>query len=239
MKRISFFALIAVIGLAVGCKSAQNRLTAPSTPFVGLKTGGCFGYCPVFQLTVLQNGRVRYEGERFVEKEGRDSFLLTTEEMARLRHKVQEVNLWNYPDRIESDVVDAPTATLLAYDGSRSKRVQGSVDRPAPLLELENLLKDLAEAHDFHVKKGVDPRAVPETSKKELIVKLRPEINAGNWIAQFTELRLRLVKRISSENIWLVAYDSTEVDEASILELLKGTEGAVEVQVNAKVQERN
>ncbi|HMX39339.1 MAG TPA: DUF6438 domain-containing protein [Saprospiraceae bacterium] len=231
--------LLLVAPFVWACKSSKNSTSSPGSPLVALHTGGCFGYCPVYKLTVLSNGRVRYEGERFVEKEGRDSFLLNTEELSRLKQKIQEVNLWQYPDRIPSEIVDAPSATLVVYEGSRMKKVQGSVDRPAPVLELENMIKDLAEAHDFHVKRGVDPRAVPESSRKELIVKLKPEVNAGNWIAQFTDLRLRLVKRLTADNIWLVAYDSKEVDEASIIELLKNTEGAVEVQVNAKVQERN
>lgn len=221
------------------CKTQKNKALTSVSPLVSLQTGGCFGYCPVFKLTAYSNGRVQYEGQRFVEKTGRDSFLLTADELGRLRSKVAAVNLWQYPDRIQSDVMDAPSATLTAYDGSRSKSVSGSIDRPAPLLELENLLKDLAEAHDFQVRRGVNPEAVPEANKKELIVKLRPELNAGNWIGQFSDLRLRLVRRIAAENIWVVAYDGNEMDEKSMLELLKSTEGVVEVQVNAKVQERN
>ena len=229
-----------LVGLAFfACKTQKNNTLAPSVPFVSLQTGGCFGYCPVFKLTATTSGQVRYEGQRFVKKEGRDSFLLTPAELAQLRSKVTAVNLWQYPDRIQSDIMDAPSATLTAYDGTRSKSVVGSIDRPAPLLELENMLKDLAEAHGLQVKRGVNPNAVPEATKKELIVKLRPELNAGNWIGQFSDIRLRLVRRISAENIWVVAYDSKEIEEKSIIELLKNTEGAVEVQVNAKVQERN
>ena len=229
---LSFAALFA-------CKTQKNSAIAPGSPFIALQTGGCFGYCPVFKLTATTSGLVRYEGERFVEKEGRDSFLLTAAELAQLRSKTAAVNLWQYPDRIESDIMDAPSATLTAYDGARSKSVSGSIDRPAPLLELENMLKDLAEAHGLQVRRGVDPNTVPEATKKELIVKLRPELNAGNWIGQFSDIRLRLVRRISAENIWVVAYDSKEIEEKSIIELLKNTDGAVEVQVNAKVQERN
>lgn len=238
MKNIALLLLLAA-PLVWACKSSKNSHVTSGTPLVTLHTSGCFGFCPVFQLTVLSNGLVRYEGQQFVEKEGRDSFMLTPEELRQLKRKVEEVNLWQYPDLIKSDIMDAPSATLIVYEGNRMKKVQGSVDRPAPVLELENLLKDLAEAHDFHVKRGVDPRVVPESSRKELIVQLKPEINAGNWIAQFGELRLRLVKRLTADNIWLVAYDAKAIDEASVIELLKGTEGAVEVQVNGKVQERN
>jgi len=237
MKNTCFILLLFMAVFA--CKSQKSVHTASHAPFVGLQTSGCFGYCPVFKLTVLGGGLVRYEGERFVEKEGRDSFMLTKEELVRLRAKVASVNLWQYPDRIESQIMDAPSATLFAYDSAKTKRVSGSIDRPVPLLELENMLKDLAEAHGLQVKRGVDPRAVPADAKKELILKLKPELNAGNWIAQFTEFRVQLVRRISSENIWLVGYDSKQIDEKTIIELFKNTEGVVEVQANAKVEDRN
>jgi len=70
-------------------------------------------------------------------------------------------------------------------------------------------------------------------------VKLRPELNAGNWIGQFSDIHLRLVRRISAENIWVVAYDANELEEKSLIELLKGTDGVVEAQANAKVKERD
>lgn len=215
--------------LFFACKSQQPSSSTQATPFVGLQMNGCFGYCPVFSLTVLSNGTVRYEGKRFAEKEGRDSFQLTPPEMARLQAKVAATNLWQYPEVIRSEVADAPSADLFAYKDKRTKRVSGSIDRPAPLLELENLLKELSEAHGFQVTRGVNPHAVPEGSRKEIILKLKPDVNAGNWIAQFSDIRLRLVRRLAEENIWLVAYDSKQIEERNLIDLLKSTEGAVEV----------
>jgi len=231
--------LFAALAAFFSCKTAKNAAPAPASPFVALQTGGCFGYCPTFRLTVLTNGWVQYQGIQFTEKQGRDSFLLSADELTRLRVKVTAANLWQYPDRIQSDIMDAPSATLTVYEEARSKSVVGSIDRPAPLLELENMMKDLAEAHGLQVKRGVNPNAVPEANKKELIVKLRPELNAGNWIGQFSDIHLRLVRRISAENIWVVAYDANELEEKSLIELLKGTDGVVEAQANAKVKERD
>jgi hypothetical protein len=237
MLRLSLF--LAACAAFFSCKTAKNAAPAPASPFVALQTGGCFGYCPIFRLTAFTDGWVQYQGLQFTEKQGRDSFLLTADELARLRAKVAATNLWQYPDRIQSEVMDAPSATLMVYEAARSKSVVGSIDRPAPLLDLENAMKDLAEAHGLQVKRGVNPNAVPEANKKELIVKLRPELNAGNWIGQFSDIRLRLVRRISAENIWVVAYDANELEEKSLIELLKGTDGVLEVQANAKVQERD
>ncbi|MBK7938405.1 MAG: hypothetical protein IPJ82_15590 [Lewinellaceae bacterium] len=206
---------------------------------VAIESGSCFGFCPVFKLIVQNDGWVHFEGIRFTEKIGKDSFQLTADELKRLKTKVKDVNLWQYPDHVETHIADAPYVTLTAFDGKNVKQVKGSVDRPAPLLELENLLKDLAEAHGIAVKRGVNPNEIPDASKRELIVRLKPELNAGNWIAQFSDIRIRLVRRLSEDNIWLLTYDGTQVEEKTLIEILKKTDGVVDVQSNKKVQERN
>jgi len=231
--------LLVSLSLISAQKCKKNTSGGGSSPLVEMHTGACFGYCPVFTLTALNNGLVRYNGERFVEKIGKDSFNLTAEELKKLQTKVKEVNLWQYPDMIKTDVVDAPFVTLTAFDGDKSKSVRGSFDRPAPLLELEGLLKDLAEAHGFEVKRGIDPNSIPETNRREVIVKLKPELNAGNWIRQISEFKLQLARRVSAENIWRVAYDVKQIDEKALIDMLKQTDGVLDVQPNNKVEERN
>lgn len=228
-----------LISLALVSASKCRKNAADTSPLVGLETTGCFGFCPIFKLEFLNNGLVRYEGVRFLEKIGKDSFNLTKEELKQLKTKVKEVNLWQYPDMIKTDVVDAPFATLTAWEAGKSKSVRGSIDRPAPLLELEGMLKDLAVAHSFDVKRGVNPNDISETNRREIIVKLKPDLNAGNWIGQFTEFKLQLVRRISTENIWRVAYDYKQVDEKTLIDLMKDMDGVLEVQPNHQAQDRN
>jgi hypothetical protein len=219
------------------CKTGQ-KAAADNAPMVELKTGGCFGYCPIIRLTVRNNGLVEYEGQLFAERQGLDSFQITPDELRQLKQKVKTVNLWQYPDRIKSDVVDAPSATLTVFLEGSSKSVLGSIDRPAPLLELENLIKNIAEAHDFQVTRGINPKEPPAATRREVIVKLKPELNAGNWIAQFTEFKFLLVRRISTENMWIVAYDPKQIAEKAVLALFKDTEGVLEAQSNSIVEDR-
>ncbi len=201
---------------------------------VELKTGGCFGYCPVARLTIFANGYVEYEGQNFAERMGRDSFQLTKAERRQLRQKVRAVNVWQYPERIKSNVVDAPSATITVFEKDRKKSVTGSIDRPEPLLELERLIKDLAEAHDFNIKRGVNPKEPPLSRRLEVVVTLKPEINAGNWINTFKGYRLLLIRRISAENQWIVGFDPAEISETALLDLFKKSDGVVAVEPHSK-----
>ncbi|MCC6459554.1 MAG: hypothetical protein IT260_03720 [Saprospiraceae bacterium] len=234
MVRISF--LLALSAL-LSCKGGQ-KAAADRTVLVELQTGACFGFCPVVRLTVHNDGFVEYEGTRFAEIIGRDSFVLSADETKGLREQVLAANLWQYPDRIPSEVVDAPSATLSVYKAGQAKSVRGSIDRPEPLLRLESKIKDLAEAHGFQVKRGVNPNLPPPNSRSEVIVKLKPPVNAGNWIRQFTEFKFQLIRRLSAENIWIVAYDPKQVSETAVLELFKKSSDVLEVQTNRAVQDR-
>ncbi len=124
---------------------------------VELQTGSCFGYCPVIRLSVYTSGRVEYEGKQFAEKQGKASFQLTRRELRRLRQQLKQTDLWRYPDRIASEVVDAPWSTLTAVRRGQTKQVVGTIDRPKPLLDLENLLRTFAEERGYSTRRGVPP----------------------------------------------------------------------------------
>ncbi len=220
--------LIFAILAQLGCQTGNN--IHGSAPLVELRTGGCFGYCPIIRLTVRHDGWVEYAGGQFAERQGLDSFRLTGQEIKQLRRDVQKANLWQYPDKIESQVVDAPWSTLIVYRDGVSKSVLGSMDRPAPLLELENAIKNLAEAHGFQVKQGVNPKEPPAGTRREVTVTLRSDLNAGNWIAQFKDVRLLLIRRVSAENKWIVAFDPAEISEKGLIELFRSTAGVLGVQ---------
>lgn len=220
-----FLAVVSFLSCHSAQKAAYNR-----APFVEIKTGGCFGFCPVVHLKVRNSGLVEYEGIRYAERLGVDSFQLTKAELSELRAAVSQTNLWQYPDRIETQVADAPFVTLTAYKDDQVKSVNGSIDRPKPLLDLENKLKQLADAHGFQFDRGVNPNDIPENRRLELIVKLSPETNAGNWVRQFTEFRFQLIRRLGAENIWLVAYDPKQIDEKAVIQLFKNSRGVLEVQ---------
>ena len=60
------FSLLLVLTVLLSCKTGQ-KAAQQRAPFVELKSGACFGFCPVFRLTVRNSGLVAYEGIRFAE----------------------------------------------------------------------------------------------------------------------------------------------------------------------------
>jgi hypothetical protein len=232
-----FLLLLCSASLAMGaCKSHKN-MTDKDSLLISMRTHGCRGYCPVYQLDFYQSGKLLYRGIRFVRDTGIITTGITPEELADLKKTVAEVNLWQYPERIESQVADAPGSVMTVYNGAQQHAVSGSIDRPQPILNLEKKMKDLAEGHGFAVKFGVDPGAPPPGY--EVIVQLRDDVNAGNWIGAYEDLRLRLVRRLGAENKWIVAYDPGKCSDKKLLGLFKEDKAVVAAQPNQKTEERN
>ncbi len=229
MRHILFLFLFAAL---FACKT-RKEMPAPAVDdrLISLATQGCRGWCPMYVLDFHNSGKVAYEGIRFVEKTGKSEFQLTADELNSLKETVKKADLWQYPEQIESRIADAPYATLTVYNGDKTHPVSGSIDRPRPLLELENKLKDLAEAHGLQVKKGVNPNDPALKMTAMLIVKLKPDLNAGNWSKPLQdESLLRLVRRVSSENNWMIGYDPTQHTEQEMMDLLKSMEGVLGVE---------
>jgi hypothetical protein len=223
----------------LACKSQKAMPDATDkSVLIEFQQYGCRGYCPAYKLTFFNNGTLSYEGQRNVALIGMAEKNITPAELKQLKAEVAAVNLWQYPERIESQVADAPSASMMVTKDQKTHTVVGSIDRPKPILELEALLKNLAETHGLSVKKGVDPNALP-TDAPELIVKLKENINAGDWVTSIQNLKLRLVRRIATENTWLLAFDPQQIKADKLIETLKVLPGVIDVQRNAKATDRN
>lgn len=198
---------------------------------VSLTTGNCKHYCPSYALTFYTNGQMDFAGYGNVEKVGEQTIQLSANEFSKLQDEVRRANLWQYEAVVPGSVPDAPMHQFVVYDGSKMHTVKATSDLPKGLRSLDKLMQDIAEKHGIKVKKGVDPND-PASATGEVIVKLRPGLDAEAFCAQFMELKVRLLRQYSEDNIWLIGYNPSEVTEANFIEIMRGTEGVQTVQPN-------
>lgn len=252
MKHTSFLTATLLVCLWLPSKStfAQEPVTewtakAPalnpqstSEILVRLEAAGCKGYCPIYKLTFHVDGTLNYSGYRNVEELGEKYAKLSADEFSRLQNAVRRANLWEHPRQLPVTVADAPMHTLTVSENGKRHQVKGAGPLPEHIQALDQLMQDIAEAHGFMVKKGVDPND-PANMKGEVIVHFKPEINAGNFCMQFMEFKTRPVRRIAEENIWIVGFYPSEITEAQFIEIIKGMEGVLSITSSKKSPERN
>lgn len=224
--------LLSSIAMMSASKCSEKKpVTTDHSPLVKLEMYGCRGFCPSYNLLFHNDGIMAYEGLRNVVKMGVDSTQLTGPDLKRLQEAVEAINLWQYPKRIESQIADAPNSLLAVYNGEKRHEVRGSVDRPKPILEFETMLKDLAEKYGFKVKEGVNPYEAPP-NQQEILVKFEAAVNPGNFMMQFQEIRLRIVRRVSAENLWIIGYNPDQITEKQLIDMMKVMDGVLEAKPN-------
>ncbi len=237
MKAMLLFAVL--LGVHA-CKSAGTVRLNDTIPLCVFETGACFGFCPVYSLTVYPDGRVEYMGKQNVEQEGPVRFELTTSELRSLRAGLEAADLWRQPKLFPTQIADAPFNTWQVFGAEGlTRRVTGTVDRPEVMLQLDKMIIGMGQAHGLELTRGVSPHEPRRAYRKELIVLLEDGINPGNWMMQFEPLRLQLVRRLGEPNRWIIAYDEGEIAGKTLQERLLRTPGVLGVDPNVPAQERH
>jgi Domain of unknown function (DUF6438) len=240
-----FFLLFTAIFLQNCTKKAASTpsktpAATKATPLVKLETGACRGFCPVVILTFNSDGSVDYEGVRSVKKMGKARFQISKKELADLETRLAEANLWQFQEVYPSDIADLPGATLTVYQGKKSKSIAGSAGRPLPVETMQQFLSGLSLVHDYPITSYNPADDFDEKTKGSVIVELKKGVNPGNWIHQFQDIRVKLVRRIAPDrNLWVVDFDQKSIDEESLISLFKSTTDVVNVSKNVEVKSRD
>jgi hypothetical protein len=230
MKHLFLFLLaIALITPQQKASAQQTSATAPVAreKLIQFETSLCRGYCPVYKLTFHNDGTLDYVGMSHVEKMGEETVKLTADEFSKLQKALTRANLWQYGAQLPSTVADVPARTFIVFNGDKKHLVKGSSGLPEPVLKLEQLMQDIAESHEIMVKNGLEPKDIRLSG--EVLVQFRQDINVENFCAQFMEMKVAPVRRISEENIWFIGFSPSELTEAQFIGILDGMDGVMKV----------
>jgi hypothetical protein len=123
-----------------------------ATPVATLERTGCYGECPVYRLTVSNDGSVVYVGTRWVKVLGRQQYKLTDAQLSELQTAFERsafMQLHDY-DRVEN--TDDDWAHLSFRRGNVTKRVRhyhGDNSAPAALTALEDEFDRIVDSGRF------------------------------------------------------------------------------------------
>jgi uncharacterized protein (AIM24 family) len=93
---------------------------------VSLERTMCYGSCPVYKVTVFGDGRVVYDGEHFVAKEGRHEWRTTKRRMTAIVKAIEKAGFFDTEFSDEGlFVTDMPsTITTVEFVDGRKKRIE-------------------------------------------------------------------------------------------------------------------
>lgn len=206
---------------------------------VSMNMGPCYGNCPVYTLTVYNNGIVAYEGERFTDRKGIHIRDIGRSGIKALQQELVAANLWKFPNAFKSRIPDLPTVTIEYFEDGRSKVIRGKDGRPPQVLKIQELLEQIANEGEW--KQHTAPAmGVPEDFiAHELIVELDREVVPEQWSRQYAAQDVRVVKRLSPNNsYWLIRYNTDAIHPNDMLRQMRQDPDVIKVEFNKSVQGR-
>ena len=142
--RCVLFAAAALVVPAVAHADATvpRADAARGAVLVSLERTACYGRCPIYTVTVLRDGTVRWEGKRFVDVTGKATGHLSAKQLAALTDAFKKADVFALKDKYTSyDVTDHPSANITYDDGTRKKTIahyHGDRSAPEALDKLES-----------------------------------------------------------------------------------------------------
>jgi hypothetical protein len=116
-------------------------LVPGASPVATLERTGCYGECPVYRLTVSNDGSVVYVGTRWVKVLGRQQYKLTDAQFSELQAAFEHAGFMQLRDYDRVENTDDDWSHLSYRRGSIVKRVRhyhGDNSAPAALSALED-----------------------------------------------------------------------------------------------------
>lgn len=180
---------IAVLGLSIFLFSSSSALASPiprladlywltnhaSQPAIAqqqaqqtvitLQRTACFGFCPIYKLTIYGDGRVVYEGERFVKETGTRTTKISRAAVRQLVKEFKQVNYFTLSDSYTGGHTDAPSAITSLTLGKQQKTVNhymAAPDAPETLKALEDKIDQVVNSQQWI---GTDEERRPQNVK--------------------------------------------------------------------------
>jgi hypothetical protein len=156
MKKVLLVVLIiclTVTGLG-GCNAEED------TPeynlgeiIITLERTACYGFCPIYTLTIHGDGTVIYEGEDFVETVGKAETIISKEKVEQLISEFDKVGYDSLKDSYtERTITDAPSVITSITRNGKTKTVEhyhGDFNAPEKLTELEDKIDEIVNSEQW------------------------------------------------------------------------------------------
>ncbi len=229
------FLSILVISLLGACKTKQSAVnqSLSGEPLYYLSKGACFGKCPVYTMTIHNDGIAEFKGAKFTKLLGTYRKSITKDQMAELDRLFTASDFLSFQTNYESLLPDLQLVKV-GYAASDSMTlVIGKEDRPAELMTLQYALENIVNEDGWELIEALPMMGEEEPivshdgkyDKSKLIIKHKPGTAVPQW---FNEMResygLRIVDKVAETNGWLVTYRTADHTPEEIMKVLESDE---------------
>ncbi|HKV42372.1 MAG TPA: DUF6438 domain-containing protein [Blastocatellia bacterium] len=182
--KCAFSVFIALLFVATGCghfgfvHGQQSTTRVEHFDKLLFERTFCFGKCPCYKLTVDGGGRVEFEGGQWVEAKGRQTSVLSNNQMAELTRALNQADFLSLRDKYMDTEDGCPTWWT---------------DNPSVIITLVVNGKEKMIRHDYGCRykgsRGVDGNVFPEGLTR-LESRIDEIIGTAKWIGSSPEPKM-------------------------------------------------
>jgi hypothetical protein len=150
-RRTIVFALAALVCLLLVVVVGPTnllRLVKPDLVVIELERMGCYGICPIYSLQILGDGRVQYDGQRFVLIEGAQTARVDLRQVQELITAFENIDFFALPDHLSYGIEDLDESRTCMTLASTRKCVEIRSTYPAVGLTELAKVKELNKVID-------------------------------------------------------------------------------------------
>jgi hypothetical protein len=120
--------------------------TPPQDVIITLERTMCFGFCPVYRLSIYGNGKVVYEGRYYVRVEGARTTYIPKRKVRELVAEFERIGFYDFDDQYTIPATDFPSVLVSIDLEGRSKTIDMYGAEAIAPEEIANLIKQIEEA---------------------------------------------------------------------------------------------
>lgn len=143
MKALWFLSIILAFA---ACNSKQ-----PGIAQIEFKADPCFGKCPVFEMTISNDGKASYNAIHFNEREGQFKTTIAKPQLDSLWAYIGNPEIFSLSGHYSASMTDQPTYTLTLnlQNGERKTITDYGPAGPKNLHKIYDLIFSLRETQDW------------------------------------------------------------------------------------------
>jgi len=131
MNKFKLVSLLAILLLATTAVNAQETAAKPA---ITLERTACFGTCPVYTISILEDGTVLYNGENFVEVTGEQTSEIPPEMVAMMVEAFADAGYFEWDEAYDTQTVsDLPTVITSVTRSDETHRIVRYLGDTAPI----------------------------------------------------------------------------------------------------------
>lgn len=157
-----------------------RHIPLPQVPLdsvrIVLERSGCFGTCPSYRIEINGDGRVIYNGQRYVDVQGEHAYRIPPSDVAKLVESLKAKDLWSLRPSYEASMTDNPTYALRIRMGGEE---HGILDYVGGYVGMPRAVSNFEQEGDRIAKSSMWLNLSPETIARLAAESFRFDSPAG------------------------------------------------------------